>query len=255
MRLSILIIFVVILFLSLSTANAEDFPQYHPDYPGNGANDSHFYVGMQSVKLGVFYFHKVFERWPDSWQEVKDSGIFQADIPGFDMQPLDPDNPELTEYGQIYYEPASDADSNPVIHTAVYIGGFKIRSEPANGYMPVYRIQFRDYDADLTDKMETEFRYSKYMDDEDQLKQFAILGIMFSNINLFRTIKGRLPNTMQEFMASGMSPVDENSINPVTGQPFRFDGSVGDVLYKITDDGNFILRHIEENESPFGFSY
>ncbi|MEZ5337824.1 MAG: hypothetical protein R3F46_06120 [bacterium] len=251
----VVMLMVVFICSGYNARAAEQYPEWHPDYPGNGPGDSHVYIGMQSVKLGVFYFRKVYERWPESWQEVRDSGIFQADIPGFDLVPLNPDNPDLTDYGQVYYEAPEGPGSNPVVHTVDYMGGFHILHEPANGYMTTYRLSFQDYDNKLNESVDTDFRYSSYLENESQLKQFAILGIMTQNIGLFRSVNGRLPYDMQEFMSSGFSPVDSESINPVTGQPFRFDGSVGDARYEIMPDGNFRLRHVESVDPGFGFTY
>lgn len=229
-------------------------PQYHADYPGNG-DGFHVYIGMQSVKLGVFYFHKVYERWPTSWQEVRDSGIFQAEIPGFDLLPLNPDNPDLTDFGQVYYEAPSSPGSNPVVHTVDYMGGFHIRHEPANGYMTSYADSFRDYDVNLIEQTHSDFRYSDYLRDTNKLKLFAILGIITQNISLYQSVKGGLPADMQDFMSSGFSPVDANSINPVTDRPFRFDGSVGDASYEVLEEGQFRLRHVEGEPVQFGFTY
>jgi hypothetical protein len=250
-----LLALISIILLSSTAVASDEYPTWHPDYPGNGPGGSHFYIGMQSVKLGLFYFHKVYERWPSSWQEVRDSGIFQAEIPGFDLMPLNPDNSEITDYGQVYYSPPSNPESNPVVMTAEYLNGFHIRVEPANGYMKTYAVSFRDYDEHNADKPGREAIYSSYLNDENLLKLFAILGIMTQNIGLFQNVNGHLPVDMQEFMASGFSPVDANSINPVTGQPFRFDGSVGDASYEILENGQFRLRHVEAEPVEFGFTY
>jgi hypothetical protein len=84
-------------------------------------------------------------------------------------------------------------------------------------------------------------------------------------ITYYRDVYGDYPKSIEELQSSGLSPVNADSINPVTGTPFRFDGAANDVSYRYfaprqTEHGfigGYELQHVDADgrKSEIKFSY
>jgi hypothetical protein len=226
------------------------------DYPGIGHDGGIHYVALRQVQDAVLSYYKVFARWPDNWQAVRDAGIFQVTLRGFDMSELDPDEQAITGTGDVYYEFNRNANRATVYAGLISGGTFTIKSfqlMPPDSYLSTFQ-QF--------DKLGAEAGYegptlsSLYAQREDKLRQFAILSQMEVSLRNFRDVRGDYPHTIAQFLNSGLGPIDGNSINPVTGQKFRFDGSADDVFYRYVSEKIYHFKHLDDNlqETPY-FTY
>jgi hypothetical protein len=224
-------------------------------YPGVGLDGELHYIALNKVMLGTYCFHKVYARWPVDWAEVRDSGIVQVPLMGFDLQEIDPDEASVTEFGDLHYA-YDPTTGNATVHVAVNKGGFAIEHHPLSAgrtYQQWFAI-FDEGHASLG--IQSDSYVSRYSEDTDKLRQFAILNQIYSNLELFKSIKGDYPHTIAEFLRSGLGPVDDSSINPVTGLPFRFDGSPNDIFYRYVPGGSFMLKHVDSDpDETLYFTY
>lgn len=203
-------------------------------------------IGQSNVKTGVYYFFKVYQRLPESWQEVSESGIWQTPIRGFQMELINPDDPHLDFLGDLFLDAGSSDGTSMLLHELEYRGGNQVIKEPVGGDF-TYERQFRIYEGSPAVVLADGSSMLDYLDDEDQLKQFAIIGCLGVNLSSYMAIHGDFPETLDQLFEAGLSNVNRNSLNPVTGERFKFDGSIGDIEYEYLGQGKMMLRHVDAN--------
>jgi len=243
---------------SLCVANAQNedliMGLFGPDYPGLSQTESGSYnaidTGQLSVKMGVMQYYRVNGEVPENWQSVEDSHIWQRPILGFSGEVIDPDDQQLDFLGDIYFDSSSITENEVILHELEANQGTVVSRHKAGGNI-TYLEQFEIFDNNPAGSYPAGFTMSgTYGNDQAKLHQFATLGCLKQCIELYNSINGEYPATIDALIDWGVTPVDRSSINPVTGQAYRFDGSEGDVEYARLDDG-FRLRHVDE----FGISF
>jgi hypothetical protein len=213
----------------------------HPDYPGRDAISRKLWdVTGRSVRLGVTSYHAVFERWPATWQEVVDSGLWQSPVVGIGMEDVDPDDVSLDFYSDLYYEAPVVSGKAGRIHQLEGIDGLKISHHEIWIGEPLPKM-LRNFEKSIG------LDADKYLSDVRWLKFIALRNATRSSIGIFKSIHGRYPRDGNEFLRSGLGPIDFNSVNPLTGGAFYLDGRELDFHYKLSDDGSsFEFYHVEE---------
>ena len=222
---------------------------FSDDYPGTG-EEMIISIADTQVAQGARCFYKAYGRFPQSWAEVEEQGISSSNLLGYRMQPIDPDDSQLEFSGDVHYEFNA---GQAIVHTMDLHGEVNDLSLQVPG---TYTSRFEDFIASGKLSEEQVERFHDYAANEAQLLQFAILGNISRSIRIYQDVHGSPPDSLTQFFASGISPVNENTINPLTGQPFRYDGSAGDVRIEFTDTGMVIVRHVDAEgvEMPF-FDY
>ena len=211
---------------------------FSEDYPGNGSETIVSLADAQ-VAQGARLYWRVYGHFPENWVTVEASGISEAELVGFQLEPINPDDPSLNFEGDVYYE---NNNGTAFVHVMNNRGEQKrTRVQMARTYTQVLG-DFGEF-VELTDEQQA--RIDEIINSEEQLLQFAMLGNFNRSVELFRSANNRFPNDLQEFMDSGFSPISSSTINPVTNSPFKFDGSPGDVRVAFSDDSASI-RHVDE---------
>ncbi len=77
---------------------------------------------------------------------------------------------------------------------------------------------------------------SLILKDVKRLCQLAAANMMRRNIMFFEMAHGRHPANWIEMVNSGFMPIDAKSMNPVTGELYKGDGSPNDLLFKQARD-------------------
>ena len=195
-------------------------------------------------------YYRVYEKWPRSWAELRESGLVQVDLHSSDGKLIDPDNKKLDFSGDYrYIAPASEkmparimstiidrqsGNGNTILHPPkVYRYLFNAQSFGVKNYLPAY-------------------------DDLPRVKLLACTALLRRGIGTFEDIHGRCPKDWDELIDSGLSAYDRLSINPATGQPFKCDGSPDNLEYKVTGDPelgrqSWLLRAINKDGDPILF--
>jgi hypothetical protein len=256
MRLLRAILISVLCALGIqSTAAAEDpassflrlsrIPEYRVEREGSITRWPS--PAQAGARAGITAFHKVYERWPISWAEVVESGIWQTPLRSYDGAIVNPDDLRNDFAGDVYYDVSGDHPKLVFAETHTPDGPESMVHEFSVG--GTYSGQFA--------KMGGEFStVANYLQDEKRMVQFGILSAARSMLIYHKSVFGDYPKSMEEFRTSGLSPVDSRSVNPVTGRTFKFDGSANDVYFKYiapqpNKDGKMIggclLNHVNED--------
>lgn len=233
--------------------------RFTEDYPGLFIAPSGHYAaldtGQASIRTGITQYYKVYGQLPSSWQDVVDNGIWQCPILGFGNELMDPDDTSLDFLGDIYLDGASINGNEMLIHELEFNQGAVVTKHKAGCDM-TYLDQFQIFDAHPPGDVDGFNMVGTYGNNEPKLRQFAILGALNQCISLYHSTHGEYPRTLDDLFAWGVTPVDRDSINPVTGLQFRFDGSVGDIEYKYiaNESGEgYRLRHVDEYGVAFTY--
>jgi hypothetical protein len=234
----------VAVVLGQSVPNAQSAElTWDDDYPGRFSDGSgSVNVASQMVQSGLQGYYRVFGVWPDSWQAVINAGLFQTQLVGYQLEAIDPDDPELTFYGDLYYDSTTKNDEKVRLFELMELSGPSIESilvAPSPPYSILLDTIWRDSGGVL--------ERDKYLGDVRWLKFLSIRAGLNSSIGIFRMTHRRYPADLDELFDSGVSLVDRASINPLTGEEFQFDGSEFDYYYELIDEERFEFYHTEES--------
>ncbi|MEZ5338977.1 MAG: hypothetical protein R3F46_12025 [bacterium] len=230
---------VLTMILSLAVSFAGEQGTISEKYPGNGSEIT-VRLADALVSTGARCFYRAYGRFPDNWDEVVASGIGSTSLMGYQLEMINPDDPTLNFPGDVYYE---NNRGTAFVHCMSLDGSQeRIRLQIPSTYEATL-LQMQDSMA-LTDDQRS--RVLQIISDENQLQQFAILGSFSRSIELFRTIHDRYPSDLQEFLSYGFSPVADTTLNPVTGVPFKFDGSAGDIFLEFHSDRMLLIHRDKE---------
>lgn len=185
--------------------------------------------------------------WPERWADVVAEGIFQTRLTSPDGSVIEPDDGHLDFMYDLVYEPSEDLQGVAHCWFAFDDEGLVTKRtdlEPGQTYADYFEIS-EQVIRQAGDDPPVE-RYQDYLGDDNMLRLFAILHCLNrGSVWIYTNLVGGYPPSAEALIDSGYSCVDMNSINPVTGLPFRFDGSPGDIGY-IPEIGRFY--HVEPGD-------
>jgi hypothetical protein len=246
---------VLSLILSASVALADE-GTYSENYPGLRSRGGVANVADSQVRNAIDAFQLVYGRNPGSWAEVVDSGLFDNELRGFQMEAIDPDDASIDFVSDLYIDAGTqlDHDGNILLldywnRNTVDVGGPVIEKGVS------YKSRIADtltYAGDQSELIET------WLKNEPQLIQFGHVHQLLAALTVYQWVNGKYPKTLTELIETGVGPLNAGSINPMTGQPYKFDGSRGDLLYQLTDENclGYSLSHVDLNvETDYHFSY
>jgi hypothetical protein len=157
------------------------------------------------------------------------------------MELVDPDDRSLDFHGDVYYEAPSQSGQAGKIHSLKGLSGATIAYQDIwTGNTLVETLQ--------AFAQVREVNLNKYLNDVRWLKFISIRQEVRMAIDRFHRIRLRYPRDVAELLQSGLTPIDSDSVNPLTGQPFYLDGRALDFYYGVSADGNnYSFYHTEEN--------
>lgn len=212
-----------VMVFSSQLAFAEETPS---NYPGNWTrSDGQTVVGINIalalVQEGVYaYFYSIGE-WPESWSAVIDSGICQVPLTSPQGYSIDPDDGSLDFMWDVSYIPTDGYYSPPKTVAIMDIDGPYTSTDPFESIRSLETIV-------ETKDPERAMRYQGLIDNPDWRKLAGIRRLCNKMILRYNMLKHDWPS-WEEFHSSMWSPINSASINPLTKQGFRFDGSPNDL--------------------------
>lgn len=218
------------------------------DYPGANpiGSDGVIDYELYWVKAGLCTYYQLKGRWPDKWEDVVKEGIFLSDLVTVEGHIIDPDDSKMDYFGDVYYTPLGDGEVDARFTYVYDMDGMQIKQfvlEPPTTFADQYTWMAEN--GQLTRNNEKAKKYiSALVQDPQRMKQIALATMLYKGIRLYNVIHGQPPATWNEYINSGLAPIKGDSINPVTGELFRGDGSAGDFLYKCYSPGEI------GNENP-----
>ena len=221
-------------------------PYYDLNYLGNSPSGGmHVDLAYTKVQLGAIYYYRIYGVWPAKWSEVVSAGLVQVPLLGWKMEVIDPDDGEPAFNSDISYIPSADQAKPPQIAELL------TRDEPQVRYTTLGVPHTYSQSLGAVSKHFDVSEYEDCLSNDKCLRMFAILGIVKSTLETYRELHGSYPSNWSEFLASGIGPIDEGSINPMTGERFYGDGRANDILYERLAPDSFRLIHVKANgEKP-----
>jgi hypothetical protein len=208
------------------------------EYPGIG-NEIIIRLSDTLVTQGLRCYYRAHGNFPEKWSDVKDSGISTVILVGYQMQEINPDDPSLDFPGDVYYE---NNRGTAFVHVLNLDG----HPERIRVHFPSTYVKTLQGMTEILElSTDQHARMNEISKDNRQLLQYAMLGNMTRSMEIFRSIYNRYPADLQEFFQSGISPVTYNTINPITGSSFKFDGTPGDVFIDLRDS-MIIVTSVDE---------
>jgi len=251
-RIAIIILLCSIGCLGLATAESSDFK-----YAGKGSKTTVYYPSSY-VQGALRAFYRAHGRWPTDWAEVLSTGMLQVPLLSPAGEIIDPGDGKLDFRFDVFYDAAAthakaatDKQSPALIRSRIKkeLGFVETIELPV---LPTYRQTLMTF----APKVNRDWR--PYVE-PDALKLMMAAAMMGEAILAFHLANDRYPNSVEEFLASGLAPLDYNSLNPVTGQPFRLDGSPNDLLLisRQNPDGLYTLKvePVDAQGEPFRILY
>jgi len=233
---------------------------YSPDYSGR-SQDGHSVVdtGTLIAQLGINYYRRIKGHWPSNWAEVAELGLAPRYLEGWKGELIDPDDAAISFFGSFYYDATVKPNGEAQLVQYSSSDGLTTRYIPLKP-MPTYADFFVAMDSvalPCTEPCPAIPVFSNYLDDEDRLVYFGMLGMMSHGIDLFDQLYERPPYSITELLESGLCGITMDTVNPLTGDRFYGDAREYDVFYDYLDDTRFKLTHIEENGRipNYAFSY
>ncbi len=233
--------------LCLVPCSAQDFVAI--EYPGRG--DAYIVnVAQAMVTHSCNRYYKVFGRFPETWSQLTDSGLQEAQLYGYLMQEIDPDDGSLDFNSDVYLE---NNKGQLYCHWL----------DPITGQPSRIRLQFpKTYTHDI-DTMrnsldlssEQDGRLEEYATSESRQLQFAHIGLMREFIGIFHDVKGYYPSSIDEFLSSGLSPINRDTVNPLTGYPYEFDGSFNDIEFQVNEMFSTVTHMDQDGRFSVGIDY
>lgn len=203
------------------------------DYSGRVHDGNGFYeYSLHWLKAGLYSYYSLYGKWPDKWADVVDTGLFQTSLINAESQPVDPDDPSLDFFGDLFYTPPQPGENQARISVMRNIRGIVTKYyvlDPPATIQQTYTWMLGNSPAQAQSEMSS--YYSSRLMNASWLKQVALATMLMKGLDLYRIVHGHCPYTWDEYLASGLAPITAASINPVTGQHFKGDGSPNDYIY------------------------
>jgi hypothetical protein len=198
-----------VLLLSTVAASAD---------PSNATERNWPYYTVLQVSIRDYFI--VNGEWPATWQAVRDAGLFTARTKTVDGLTIDPDDNSLDFAGDIVY---------------TYHG----LEQPE---LTVWSIERGE--KFIADRRIPAVTGGKASESELDAVQMRLLNNLFQAVGHFAFNHGRLPVSWNEFVDSGVTPIDSLSVNPLTGQRYTGAGIPGDFLFETRKNvaDNFEVR-------------
>ena len=196
------------------------------------------HVEAMWIVCGARQFYLAFGRWPASWREVVDSGLFQARLIAADGHEVDPDSAAPLAEGEArYLPPAKEGEAAQVGTLLDPEAGEKQQAlEVPLTYKDMFNAMYLLQEDPAVAKQMRDY-FDAVLADDKRVLQFAMGGMLEQGLGLYKSIHGDYPPDWAAFIASGCSPVGASAINPATGQPIKGDGGAGDYSYKYYPPG------------------
>jgi hypothetical protein len=185
------------------------------------------------VVCGARQFFLAFGRWPASWREVRDCGLFQARLIAADGHEVDPDAATPPLPGEVRYIPPATADATPQVATLAdeKQGVQQQALEAPLSYKDLFNALYLLQQDEAQAKAMHAY-FDGVLADDKRVLQFAMAGMLDQGFGLYRIAHGDYPPDWAALTHSGLSPVGPGAVNPATGQPLYGDGRAWDYTYK-----------------------
>jgi len=197
---------------------------------------------------GIQAYYKVYSQWPANWQAVRDTGLVQVLLHGPNGQVIDPDDSALDFPGDIRYLGSHEGKPPSLVKLCDFDGMYTrtIRIAAPVTYLELIQAA----------PPEVVELYGPAAQDVNRRIQWGIAGILEDSLMYYYIAHDRhVPPSFDDLLASGLTPIDATSINPLTGTRFFGDGRPNDFWFEPYGDSVFFLPTDSEGKHPWNMSF
>ena len=236
-RITLVLLFVMLLvpFNPAIAERGEVRPniQLSPDYPGKISQSSWMEWNVFWIQAVCQAYYSVHGKWPLNWQHAcSDLGVaISLESPeGFS---IDPDDGKLNHYGDVVLDSVSGQ-----LHLKCLTGLDRPCEELRSIKQPgtfANEIEWKVQTRHVSGDPQVARNLLKLQQDTDAIRHLALAELLNDGLLLFDVVHGRMPADWNEYLASGLAPLDSRSNNA-----YQFDGSAGD--FRWSSSGNASVR-------------
>jgi hypothetical protein len=217
--------------------------EYHSDFvprPGSAralnkervVDVAHFWA----VNAPPLYY-KTHGEWPGSWAEVVASGIVTVQLRSVHGKLINPDDGSLDFVGDLQY--VFQGSQTPPMIASLKQGGGVRQTRLGEAGTPKHLSQrWETVPAGVSDTRWAASGLPALGRDQRRYQQISVLGAYHAAIKLYLGIHGTYCD-WQTLQSSGLGPHAPGTINPLTGVPWKGDGSPNDLLLRSSTDGSW----------------
>ena len=210
------------------------------DYPGlaempDGTQFVACQISLRLAQQCIYSYARVYGAWPASWQDVRDSGICQVALYSPGGVEIDPDDGVVDYLWDFIYVPATDAAPPETVMLGDFLGDVRESHDP-----------FEENSSldDMLANMDAEtFEYFDPLFADMNWRRLYAIQHTCNMMSMWLQHTPENPTELQEFLNSEVSPIDEKSINPLTGEKFGFNSQPNDFLVQ-TQKGGWLAFQI-----------
>jgi hypothetical protein len=215
-------------------------------YP-SARNPGMFVKAAESLVINsVVRYYTVYGVYPETWSDVRQSGICQVELTRDGDNIFSLDN-ELNGSWDAQYVYAG-AQSPPTLVSNSSDGpiSLSLAGTSASTWDEVATKQLA-----LATSEESSARSRRILADKRVQRLLALKGMVGESIHLYIEVHGQPPQSWQNLLDSGLCAIDADSVNPVTGGMFEGNGGRNDFLYEYTDEFGYRLQIFDEFGEPY----
>lgn len=195
------------------------------EYPGRGARTTVYYpVTYAQHALQAYY--QAYGVWPATWDALIATGVLQTELRSPQGELIEPGDGSIDFRFDLYYDAAATLSDTTGVGPALIRYRSKEAPEAVRTIEVPVRPTYRETLVTFAPRIDRE--WEPYVT-PDALKLMMLAAMMHTAVLTFQLAHGEPPASLEELLASGLSPMDYSSHNPVTGQLLRFDGSPHDL--------------------------
>lgn len=195
-------------------------------------------------------YYKVYGEWPENWSAIADAGLFQVSLASASGEPIDPDDGSFDFNGDMAYH-YRGPQTKPLIQRAGARGGLIVQAEEVADAPYSYAHYLTNFGYEEQAEL-----YGPLVEQPERLKMFALQRMLIFAVGWFSRLHGRVPLTWKEFMTSGLTPIDEHSVNPITGGPFYGDGRASNFLFQSDGEHWYNIQVTDDQaDTPWRVNY
>lgn len=175
---------------------------------------------------GLYYVAKGY--WPESWSELRASGIFTAELISIFGEQIDPDDPQLGFAGDLQYL-YKGPQTPPQV--AVLSESGRVQFDRIPGNPTPYSQRWLSPPSGYPIDMWIGSGFPALGRDSARFQQMAVQRAYHVAAEIYLDINGRFCD-WQTLQSSGFGPHAPGTVNPLTGEEWAGDGRPNDLLYE-----------------------
>lgn len=218
-----LITLLVLILVSIMSMSIAAIPAQAWIPPDSHYNEGPVIPAMTWLMRGPQAYFAVNEKWPETWQDVVDSGLITQPLYEWEGQIVNPDDRSWDFNGDKQY--MFQGDDPPLIMSWTSFTN-TTDSLPVIVSMPTWE------DIAGAPAAGESASFPDLVGNKERQLQLSVVALINDGVSLFEQAYGRVPETYAELAESGMGPLAPGTLNSLTGEPWGGTGAPNDFMFE-----------------------